>query len=113
MSLGWKPCGQATSAMTLADTSLPAGFLSLLVAMRSREGAAVNRDTAVSILFGIALLLIALNAIAAAVIAVWGMAYVGLVNGPLLLTAAFAVVGMVFGLMRGLRSGRAVKTQIT
>jgi hypothetical protein len=39
------------------------------------------------------------------------MAYAGLVKATLLLTAAFAVVGMVFGLMRGLRSGRAIKTQ--
>jgi hypothetical protein len=44
--------------------------------MRSREGAAVNRDTFVSILCGIAVLLILLNGIAAARIAVRGMAYV-------------------------------------
>jgi len=91
-------------------TSLLAGFFSVLVAMGSRKGAAVNRDTAASILFGIALLLILLNVIAAALIAVWGMAYVGLVKAALLLTGAFAVVGMVVGLMRGLRSGRAITT---
>lgn len=92
-------------------TPLLAGFFGLLVAMRSRKGAAVNRDTAVSILFGIAILIILLNAIAATLITVWGVAYVGLAKAALLLTAAFAVVGMVFGLVRGLRSGRAIKTQ--
>jgi hypothetical protein len=35
-------------------TSLLAGLFSVFVAMRSREGAAVNRDTSASILFGIA-----------------------------------------------------------
>ena len=85
--------------------SLVAGFFGMWVAMRSRK------DAAVSILFGIAVLLILLNVIAAALIAVWGMAYVGLEKAALLLTAAFAVVGMVFGLVRGLRSGSAIKTQ--
>jgi hypothetical protein len=48
-----------------------------------------------------------LYVIAAALIAVWGMPYVGLIKAGLLLTAAFAVVGMIMGLMRGLRSGSA------
>jgi hypothetical protein len=39
------------------------------------------------------------------------MAYFGVLKAALLLTAAFAAVGMIFGLMRGLRSGRAIKTQ--
>jgi hypothetical protein len=91
-------------------TSLLAGLFSVFVAMRSREGAAVNRDTSVSILFGIAFSLVVLNVIAAALIAVWGMAYVGLLKAALLLTAAFAVAGMIMGLMRGLRSGSARKT---
>jgi hypothetical protein len=92
-------------------TSLLAGFLSLWVAMRSLKGAGVNRDTAVSILFCIAFLLMVVNAITAALFAVWGMAYFELVKAALLLTAAFAVVGMVFGLVRGLRTGRSVKTR--
>jgi hypothetical protein len=92
-------------------TSLPAGFLGVLVAMRSREGAAVSRDRAVSILLGVAFLLILFNVIAASLIAIGGMAYVGLIKAALVLTAAFAVVGMVLGLVRGLRNGRAIKTQ--
>ena len=82
----------------------------MLVAMRSRKGAAVNRDVTVSILFGTALLLVLLNVIAATLIAVLGTAYVGLLKAALLLTAAFAVVGMGFGLTRGLRTGRAIAT---
>jgi hypothetical protein len=94
-------------------TSLLAGFggvsVCVLVAMRTRDGAAANRDRAVSILFGVAILLLLLNAIAATLIAVGGMAYAGLVKATLLLTAAFAIVGMAFGLARGLRSGIAIK----
>jgi len=82
-------------------TSLLAGFFSLLVATRSRKGTPANRDITVSILFGAAFLLILLYLVAAALIAVGGMAYVGLLKAALLLTAAFAVVGTVFGLMRG------------
>jgi len=92
-------------------TSLLAGVVSVWIAMRSAKGAAAHRDTSVSILFGIALVLIVLNAIAAARIAIWGITYVGLLKAALLLTAAFAVAGMAFGLMRGLRNGRAIKTQ--
>ena len=91
-------------------TSLLAGFFSVLVAMRPRKGAAVHRDTAVAVLFGILLLLILLNVTAAALVAFLGMAYVGLVKAALLLTAAFAVVCVAVGLMRGLRSGIANKT---
>ncbi len=91
--------------------SLLAGVFSVWVAMRSHEGEDVTRDRAVSVLFGIAFLLIVLNAIAAALIAVCGMAYVGLVKAAMLLTAAFAVAGMALGLMRGLWRGRAIKTR--
>lgn len=102
----------ASTAISISiGASLLAGVFSVWVAMRSAEGAAANRDTVASILFGIALLLIVLNAIAAALIAVGGMAYVGLLKAALLLTAAFAVAGLVFGLMRGLRSERAIKTR--
>jgi len=93
--------------------SLLAGLFSVLVAMRSRDGAPVNRDTAVSVLFGTAIVLIVLNGIAAALIAVGGMTYAGVVQVALLLTAGFAVVGMVFGLLRSLPSGRALKTPST
>jgi hypothetical protein len=91
--------------------SLLAGVSSLGVARRSGRGAAGVRDRAVSILFGIALLVIVLDAIAADAVAVWGMAFFGLVRGALVLTAAFALLGMVFGLARGLRRGRASKTR--
>jgi hypothetical protein len=94
-------------------TALLAGLFSVWVAMRSRKPAAINRDTVVSILFGIALLLIGLTMVASTLIAVSGMAYVGLLKAALLLTAAFAAMGMACGLMRGLRSGRAIKPQST
>jgi hypothetical protein len=107
--------GAATPASITASISvgisLLAGLFGVWVALRSRNGAPVNRDKTVSILFGIALSLIVLNVIASALIAAWGIAYIGLVEAALLLTAAFAGVGMVVGLMRGLRSGRAIKTQ--
>jgi hypothetical protein len=109
----------AIAISILIGALLLAGFFPLLgglcvsfqAAMRSRKGDAVDRDTAVWILFGIALLLIVFYAIAAARIAVCGMAYFGLLKVALLLTAAFAVVGMVSGLVRGLRSASAIKTQ--
>ncbi len=98
----------ASIAISIAmGASLLGGAFSVRVAMRSHK----PRDTVVSILCGVACLLIVLNAIAAALIAIQGMAYVGLLKAALLLTAAFAVVGMVFGLMRGLRSGRVIKTR--
>jgi hypothetical protein len=50
-----------------------------------------------------------LTGTAVALIAVRGMTCVGVLKAALLPTAAFAVVGMVFGLVRGLRSGRAIK----
>jgi hypothetical protein len=62
-------------------------------------------------MFGIALFVIGLDAIAATLVAASGMAYVGLERAALLLTAAFAVVGAAVGLMRGLRWGRATKTR--
>jgi hypothetical protein len=100
------PAALATSISI--GTALLAGFFSVWVAMRSRKGPGVNPDATVSILFGIALLLIVLNATAAALIAAGGIEYLGLLKASLLLTAAFAVAGMVFGLMRGLRNGRAI-----
>ncbi len=90
-------------------TSLLAGFFSIWAATRSRKGTAMNRDTAVSILFGAALLLILFNWIAATLIAACGMAYIELLKAALVLTAAFALAGMACGLTRGLLSGRAIK----
>jgi hypothetical protein len=78
--------------------------------MRSSKGAAGHRDPAVSILFGIAALLMVLTVVASALFFASGMAFVGLLKAALLLTAAFAVAGTAFGLVRGLRSGSAIKT---
>lgn len=93
------------AASVAIGTSLLAGFFSVWVATRSSLGTAATRDTTVSLMFAAALLLILLNAIAGAFIAASGMAYVGVLKAAILLTAAFAVVGMAFGLIRGLRSG--------
>jgi hypothetical protein len=90
---------------------LLAGVFSVFVAFRSSTGAPANRNTATSILFGTAILLTVLNAVAAALIAVGGMAYVGLLKAALLLTAAFAVVCIIFRLMRGPRSGGSTKAR--
>lgn len=98
----------ASIAISIAmGASLLGGAFSVLVAMRSYK----PRDAAVSILCGVACFLIVLNAIAAALIAIQGLAYVGLLKAALLQTAGFAVVGILFGLMRGLRSGRVIKTR--
>ena len=102
----------ASIAIWLASAiSLLGGAFGLFVAIRSRKDATAQRDTAVSVLFGIAVLLMLLLLIAAALIDLRGMAFAGLLKVALLLTAAFAVVGTVFGLMRGLRSGKAIKAQ--
>jgi hypothetical protein len=92
-------------------TALLAGIFSIWIAMRSARGEAVKHDTSVSILFGIALVLIVLNAIAAARIAIWGITYAGLLKAALLLTAAFAVAGMAFGLIRSLRSVKPIESR--
>jgi hypothetical protein len=103
--------GPVNPASISIGTALLAGSFSVVVAFRSSTGAAVNRDTIASILFGIATLLTVLTGVAATLIAVWGMAYVGLLKATLLLTAAFAVACILCGLMRGLRSGRAIKVR--
>ena len=100
----------ASIAMAISiGTPLVTGFVGMWVATRSDEGSAEARDTATSIMFGFALLLMLLCIAAAALVAVSGMAYVGVVKAVLLLTAAFAIVGMAFGTVRGLRSGRALR----
>jgi hypothetical protein len=68
---------------------------------------AVDRDTAASVLFGAARVLVVLYAAAACVMAACGLAYVGMLKAVLLLTAAFALVGAGFGLSRGVRGGGA------
>ena len=65
----------------------------------------VYRDPAVSILFGIALFLMLFIPFAGAVFARTG--HPELLEAALVLTGAFAVVGAVFGLVRGLRSRTA------
>ena len=64
------------------------------------------RDPTVSILFGFCFFLIVLLPIAV-IFARSG--HLGLLKVALLLTLAFAVVGAVVGLVRGLRSGQATK----
>jgi hypothetical protein len=99
----------ASIAASIAmGTSLLAGGFGMFVAMRAREGGAARRDRTVSILRGIGLLLTVLYAVAVSLMGVWGMAYLGLLKATLLLTASFAVVGMLVGLMRGLRRRRAI-----
>lgn len=73
---------------------------------RDTFGAKLRRDTAASILLGVALFLTVLNFAAAMVIARRGIAYIGLMEGALVLTGLFAVVGAAFGLVRGLRTAK-------
>lgn len=67
----------------------------------------VKRDPVVWIMFGFALLLTVLNLAGAAVVARSG--HIELLFAALVLTALFAVAGAVLGLMRNLRSARAIK----
>ena len=69
----------------------------------------LTRDPTVSILFGVALFLIVFDTLAIFRFAV--SRHPGLLIAALLLTGAFAVVGAMFGLMRGLRSGRATRSR--
>jgi uncharacterized protein YqgC (DUF456 family) len=97
----------ASIALSIAfGTSILAAFLIIWAGMRSQKGA--SRDTASSIMLGVAFLLMLAILTAGALVGTWGMAYLGLAKAALLLTAAFAVVGIGFGLVRGLRSGRAI-----
>ncbi len=89
-------------------TPLLAAFFIIWAGMRSGEGAAANRDTASLIMLGVAFLLMVLLMTASVLVGSGGMAYVWMAKAALLLGAAFAVAGMGFGLVRGLRGGRAV-----
>jgi hypothetical protein len=84
-------------------TSLLGGLLSIWIAMRSPKPTA-NRDTTVSILFSIAVLLTLLNATAGTVVAIGGLAYLYLLQTTLLLTAAFAILSIALGATRSLRT---------
>ena len=75
-------------------------------ANRHRFASVLYRDPAVSILFGVALLLIPLIVLAGARFAASGHAE--LLQAVLLLTGAFSIVGMVLGLVRSLRSARTI-----
>ncbi len=86
-------------------TAVLAGLMSLSVAVRSRHGT----DPTVSILFYIGVALTGLTLTAAALIAACGMAYIGMLKAALLPTAAFAVTALLLGLIRGLRSAKAIK----
>jgi hypothetical protein len=63
-------------------------------------------DRAVRLMFGIECLLMPLLLGSALLLSVGGLGYLGLVKGVILLTGAFALAGIGFGLVRGLRSGR-------
>jgi hypothetical protein len=89
-------------------TSLLISFGILWTGTRSRQGEPANRDTASLVMLGIACVLTAAMVTAGALFISGGTAYLGLLKGALLLMMAFAILGMGFGLVRGLRSGRAV-----
>jgi hypothetical protein len=95
------------SASISIGGSMLAGLISMFVAIGRHDGTASRRDATVLILFGIAILLVMLNVIAATLIGVGGMGYFGLLKAALPLSAAFALVSMAIGLIRGLRGGRA------
>jgi hypothetical protein len=66
---------------------------------------AVKRDTAMMMMFGGALLLVLLNLISALLFATLGMAFLAMVKAAMGLTAAFAIMGAGFGLIRIRRRG--------
>jgi hypothetical protein len=74
---------------------------------RDPLAAIVYRDPTVSIMFGVALLLIVLISTGGAVFA--ATRHVELLEGSLVLTGLFAIAGIVFGLARSLRSERALR----
>jgi hypothetical protein len=63
-------------------------------------------NASVKLLFGIAFLLVLLNLVAAILFSTLGVGFVGLVKVALLLTGAFALIGMAFMLARGLRRAK-------
>lgn len=67
-------------------------------------------DWAVRLMFGIACLLLPLLLGSGLLLSAGGPAYLGLVKAVILLTGAFALAGIGFGLARGLRSRRRART---
>lgn len=67
----------------------------------------LRRDKTAAIMFGAAIVLIVLLTASVIVVARRGFAHDGLLEVALLLTGMFAVAGIVLGLGRSLRSGRA------
>jgi hypothetical protein len=74
-------------------------------ATRDTIASVVFRDLSGSLLFGFSLFLIVLLSVAGVIFARTG--HLELLKAALVLTMAFSVIGAVFGLVRGLRSGRA------
>lgn len=69
----------------------------------------IRRDPTVAILFVVGLLLVLLNATAAVLLVAAGPTFLPLVEATMLLTGAFAVAGIGFGLARSLRARRPRK----
>ncbi|WP_423603149.1 hypothetical protein [Sphingomonas sp. MS122] len=67
-------------------------------------------DLAVRVMFGIACLLLPLLLGSGLLLSAGGLGYLGLVKAVILLAGAFALAGIGFGLVRGLRSGRRAHT---
>jgi hypothetical protein len=76
-------------------------------ATRDTGTSVLYRDPVVSFLFGFSFLVILAFLVAEVIFAFSG--YVELLRAALLLTMAFAVIGAMFGLVRGLRSRKPAK----
>lgn len=63
-------------------------------------------DRAVRVMFGVACLLMPLLIGSGLLLSAGGLGYLGLVKGVFVLTGAFALTGIGFGLVRGMRRGR-------
>lgn len=66
----------------------------------------VRSDLAVRVMFGIACLLLPLLLGAGLLLFAGGLSYLGLARAVVLLTGLFALAGIGFGLVRGVRSSR-------
>ena len=74
---------------------------------RDKVASILYRDPVVSLLFGFGLFVILF--VSVAIVIFHRSGHAELLKAALLLTGAFAVVGAVTGLVRGLRSGRVTK----
>jgi len=79
---------------------LATGSFIILGSIRARK---------VSILFSVLLMAMLLDTFALVAFVSLGLAYLELAKAALLLMAAFALIGIVVGSVRGLRSGRAIR----